>query len=267
MPATTETLRAALAIQADYVPALVALAGTQIRAGKPDAALADARRLQREQPDSPVGYALEAEILAAQKKFVDAAAAMQKAAARRPSPILAARVFALFIAANKPDAASMFAQRWEKEHPNDATFRSLIAQHRQVTGDIAGAINGYRAALEADPDNVVALNNLAWLLNEDGRSEARDYAERAYNLAPLNPNVVNTYGWVLVTQDEAKRGVELLRAAAALAPADLRLRMTLARGLIKAGDRDAARRELENVVKRDTRSVVKPEAEKLLRQL
>lgn len=43
-------------------------------------------------------------------------------------------------------------------------------------GRKAGAEAAYRAALNANPDNPVALNNLAWLLAEDNR--ALDEAER-----------------------------------------------------------------------------------------
>ena len=259
--------RKALAIQPDFGPALVALATTHLIAGKPDEAIAEARRLQRERPKAGIGFALEAELLAAQKKFTEALPPMREAIARQPSPGLASRQYALLVAAGRLGDANAFADRWIKEHPKDAGFLALVGQQRQATKDAAGAIAVYRAALEIDPDNVVVLNNLAWLLNEQGKPEARDLAERAYRLAPLNASVVDTLGAVMLKQGDTARGVALLRQATNLAPQDPRLRLNLARALAKSGDKAGARREIEHVVNRDPRAPVKAEAEQLLREL
>ena len=65
--------RKALALQPDNTTTLVTLATTQLIAGKPDEAIAEARRLQKERPNAAVGYLLESELLAAQKKPAEAA--------------------------------------------------------------------------------------------------------------------------------------------------------------------------------------------------
>lgn len=262
-----EAQRKALAIQADYAPALVALATTYLMSGKPDEAIAEARRLQRERPKAGIGFALEAELLAAQKKFAEALPPMREAILRQPSPGLASRQYALLGAAGRTSDANAFADRWIKEYPKDAGFLALVGQQRLAAKDNAGATAAYRAALEIEPDNVVVLNNLAWLLNEQGRPEARDLAERAYRLAPLNASVVDTLGTVVLKQGDTARGVALLRQATNLAPQDPRMRLNLARALAKSGDKAGARRELEYVVNRDPRAPVKAEAEKLLREL
>jgi hypothetical protein len=51
----------------------------------------------------------------------------------------------------------------------------------------------YRAALKADDDNVVALNNLAWLLVQDGRSldEAEVLIKRALAGNPIQSEPVS----------------------------------------------------------------------------
>ena len=53
--------------------------------------------------------------------------------------------------------------------------------------------------VEAAPNDVVTLNNLAYLLMTDlGKpKEAHEYAKRAAALAPTNANVLDTYGWNL----------------------------------------------------------------------
>jgi len=259
--------RKALALQPDYMPTVVAIATTYLIAGKPDDAVAEARKLQRERPKAAIGYTLEAEILTAQKKFAEATVPMKEALARQPSAMLATRQFALLNAAERSSEANAFADRWMKEHPKDAAFLSMVGQQRQSRKDVAGATAAYRAALDIDPDNIIVLNNLAWMLNEQGRPEAREYAERAFRLAPLQPNVVDTYGTVLVRSGDTKRGLEMIRMAMNLQPGDARFRVNYARGLAKTGDKAGARRELEQVVSTSPGSPAKAEAEQLLRQL
>lgn len=259
--------RKALTIQADHSPSLVALAATYLISGKPDEAIAEARRLQRERPKAAMGYALESELLAAQKKYADAVAPMHEALTRQPTPMLAARQYGLLVAAGRIADANAFADRWTREHAKDAAFLNLVGQQRQLANDKAGAAAAYRAALEVEPENVVVLNNLAWLLSEAGKPEARELAEHAYRLAPLNPSIVDTLGTVLVRQGDTARGLALLRMATNLAPQDPRLRLNLARGLVKSGDKAGARREVEQVMSRAPRAPVKAEAEQLLREL
>jgi len=57
----------------------------------------------------------------------------------------------------------------------------------------------YEAALQADPDNRMALNNLAYLLVDrlDRPAEALPYAERAKRLTPDDASVLDTLGHVL----------------------------------------------------------------------
>jgi putative PEP-CTERM system TPR-repeat lipoprotein len=259
--------RKALALQPDNTTTLVTLATTQLIAGKPDEAIAEARRLQKERPRAAVGYLLESELLAAQKKPAEAAAAMKEALERSPTGMFAARSYVLLAQAGKPAEAKALAARWAKDHPDDASFPNLLGQYLQSTNDQDGATASYRAALAIEPDNVVVLNNLAWLLNERGRPEAREYAERAYRLAPLNASIVDTYGVVLMKQGDTKRGLEMLRIATRLAPADPRLRISLARALVATGDKAGAKRELEVAMQADARLPARAEAEKMLREL
>ncbi|MFX5710096.1 hypothetical protein ABTE34_21650, partial [Acinetobacter baumannii] len=75
-----------------------------------------------------------------------------------------------------------------------------LAAHWQIAaGDWAAAID----TLEGLRDRVgnrdaALLGELAAAYSGDGQDDvARVYAARAYDLAPLNPAVVDVYGWVL----------------------------------------------------------------------
>ncbi len=118
--------------------------------------------------------------------------------------------------------------------------------------------------MKLDPDNALLLNNLAWVLAETGDPKAREYAATAYRQAPFNPNVMDTLGWAEVQVGDAQKGVELLRAASNLAPGNADIRLHLAKGLIKTGDKVGAKKALEPLSQLDQASPARAEADKLL---
>ena len=62
------------------------------------------------------------------------------------------------------------------------------------------------------PNDAVALNNLAWVLQLRGVERARSMAQRAYTLAP-SPESADTLGWVMTARGDAQGAVALLRQA------------------------------------------------------
>jgi tetratricopeptide (TPR) repeat protein len=74
----------------------------------------------------------------------------------------------------------------------------------------------YRRALEAAPDAVAALNNLAWNLSERGGNidEALKFAERATELMPKSPSVNDTLGWIYIKKGVYMKAVSHLEYAA-----------------------------------------------------
>ena len=60
---------------------------------------------------------------------------------------------------------------------------------------------------------------------------------------------MDTLGTLLVDQGNVSRGVQVLRDATTLAPDSGAIRLHLAQGLIKAGQKNEARKELEDLQK------------------
>jgi putative PEP-CTERM system TPR-repeat lipoprotein len=257
------TLRQVIAADPDQNRALVALAKTFVISGHPEDAIAEARKLQKDRPKRALGYALEGEVLAAQAKWPQAAAAYRDAIAREPISLLAVRRYEALQKVGPADA-SAFAVQWARDHPTDVTLIAFIAQQNLVRKDYRTAISNYQEALKLDPDNPLLLNNLAWVLAETGDPKAREYAASAYRQAPFNPNVIDTLGWAEVQIGDAQKGVELLRAASNLAPSNSDIRLHLAKGLIKTGDKAGAKKALEPLSKLGETSPARAEADKLL---
>lgn len=266
-PAAIDNERKALALQPGLAAAWGSLAKTYLAAGKADSALDEARKLQKEHPDKAIGYALEAAIFGAQKKWPDAIAAYHAAFKRENTPILALGNYMALRSAGRTDEAGKFAAQWIKDHPQDPTLIEVRAEQAQQQKDYGAAVSGYKRVLEINPDNIAALNNLAWVLTEQGKPEALEYAERAHRLAPFNPNILDTLGWTAARTGDPKRGAQLLKMASALAPQENEIRLHLAKALMDAGDKAGAKQALTELSKLDKDSPLRIEAEKLLATL
>src|SRR5262249_17466698 len=77
------------------------------------------------------------------------------------------------------------------------------------------AIERYRRVIAATPNDVLALNNLAYLIavRAGKPAQALPYADRAARLAPRDANVLDTLAWVHYLSGNARRAETLLAAA------------------------------------------------------
>lgn len=73
----------------------------------------------------------------------------------------------------------------------------------------------YDKAIEADPDNYMALNNCAYFMAENGSNlgKAELYASIATASNPANPTYLDTYAWVLFRKKEYAKAREQIDAA------------------------------------------------------
>lgn len=111
-------------------------------------------------------------------------------------------------------AENILAKGLEANTDNPILLFRLAAM-REDSGKVAQANLGYRRILEKMPNHVPALQKLALNLSADAAklTEARTFAERAYNLNRNEPAIQDTYGWVLVQSGDEKKGIPLLESA------------------------------------------------------
>jgi Flp pilus assembly protein TadD len=159
------------------------------------------------------------------------------------------------------------AEKWVLHHPKDVSVITYLAQRDIAEKRYAEAEKRYALALQRDPNNPFVLNNLAWVSFELKQPKALAYAERANEIAPNTPEIMDTLGWMLTQSGERERGVELLARASEMAPQAHAIRLNLAKALVKAGRKDAARKELEVLAKLDSKLPVQREASALLANL
>ncbi len=267
LPATVQALRRALAIAPDMFEAQRAIASTLLAAGKPDQALVEVRNIQRHRPKDAIGWIMEGDLHSHLQKWNEAEKAYRSALTKSQASLVITRLHATLVSNGKPAEADGLAAKWSKEHPDDMLVPLYMAQQDMSANRYAAAVERYKALLVRQPGNAVILNNLAWAAGEIKDPKALEYAEAAFKLAPENPAILDTLGWILVSGKEDARGIDLLRKAVDLAPQAGNIRLHLAKALLKTGDKGGARKELETLVKNVEAVPSKDEAAALLKTL
>jgi len=205
----------ALEIDSDDLRSQTTMALVEMGDGNADQALQIAAELKALYPESATPINLEADIYFAQQQFEQAAALYREAFEISPSSILARRAFQAARSAGRDDAAETL-EVWIADNPDDATTTLFLAQENDRLGVSAEAIVLYERVLAGDPNNVAALNNLAWILNEQGDSDkAEPLARKAYKLRPDIGSVADTLGWILLRQGKIEEAADFIEEAAA----------------------------------------------------
>lgn len=96
--------------------------------------------------------------------------------------------------------------------------------------------------LARSPLDLDALNNLAWLYQSRGDQRAVALSQRARQLGPGNPSVLDTAGWIQLRLGDPRLGLSLLQQAARLAPANPDIQYHLAAALVESGQVGAGKK-------------------------
>lgn len=230
-------------------------------------ALKSARELQRYYPESGLGYQLEGSLELQRGKFKEAEQALREAYARTPNSEIVLSLYRARQELGDGAGAREVLAEWLKKTPDDTRVRLLLASRLQADGAQKQAVAQYEKVRDAEPDNVIVWNNLAWLYLEGGDSRALRYAERAYELAPERAEIIDTYGWMLVQRGDINKGLDMLKAAASRAPHIPSIQYHVAVAMEKSGNPDGARKELQRILNSQRPFPERPDAQQLLQRL
>ncbi len=243
-----QTLRKVLALQPETIEAQNMLITIHRSRNAIDEALRVARDVQRQRPKAALGYVMEGELMMSASKADQAIKAYREALSRERTATNVTRLHAALERDDKAADARALVDGWLKDNPKDVEVLLYLGDVALVRKSLDEARTRYEAALARSADNVIALNNLAWIAAQQKDARARSYAEKAHALAPRNPAVLDTYGSILLAAGEIDRGLQMMREAVTAAPVAYDLRLNLARGLAEAGRKADARKELEPLV-------------------
>ncbi|HVM98476.1 MAG TPA: XrtA/PEP-CTERM system TPR-repeat protein PrsT, partial [Candidatus Acidoferrales bacterium] len=146
----------------------------------------------------------------------------------------------------KAGEATQVLQQFVTAHPDDFGAGVALAGLILKQGDRSGAISRYQALMARHGDNAVVLNNLAWLYFETKDPRALETARRANALAPRNPEVADTLGWILIQQGAgADEAVKFLEVASGARPNDPSIQYHVAVAYERLNRRTEARRAVD----------------------
>ncbi|MCZ8258063.1 MAG: tetratricopeptide repeat protein [Inhella sp.] len=270
-PAARRAIQQALRLRPDSVEALAHLAQLEAAERRPAQALAAARRMQALQPKDPRGLALEGKLRLQARQWAAAETAL-RAALRLEEQAgnqgdIAADLHRALRAQRQDAEAERFASGWQRAHPRDAVFLLHLGEAALARGQLADVEPLLRTVLALQPDNPDVMNNLAWIGQQLGRSDALSLAERACALRPQAPSHLDTLALLQAQHGRHDEALVTQHRAIELAPDNPHLRLTLARIHLLAGDKASARRELERLDGLGDAFAGRPQVQALLRTL
>jgi tetratricopeptide (TPR) repeat protein len=188
-----QATRAAARVEAQsrHAPASAAhlhlLADAQKKAGRSEAARATLAQLAKLRPNSPMPLLEGAQ--------VELAAGDREAARKRLEELV-------------------------KLQPNSSEAWSQLAQVYEMQGHMTLATSAYERAVALDKNNLVAANNLAWRLVEDGGDLTRALilAQTARAANPHNADFADTLGWIYFRMGSVTEAEKQLKDALRLQP-------------------------------------------------
>jgi putative PEP-CTERM system TPR-repeat lipoprotein len=262
-PLARAALMKALELKPDHLPARLALVDVAVKSGALQEARAAALDIQKRFPGLGAGFRAEAQVLDAMKQPVAAEKLLRDTLARIPDRDLVLALNALLVAGNRGADADRVVDEWLAKHPDD--FQTILAagERRMGRGEYREAAAWYQRALKSKPQDIIALNNLAWVLGKLGDPKSLEYGKRALAQAPRNAALLDTVGALNVQFGHVAEGVKDLEAAVAQAPGAVGVRINLARGLIKVGRKDEAEVHLGEAMKLATTEAVRKEIDQL----
>ncbi len=216
--AATQAVDRALSIQGNNIRALTAAAQLANLAGNRDAANGFVDRLKSLEAESGLGSELEADLLLANNDRSGALEIYRQTWESVASSSAASKLYLALLRGGQQQEASDFLSEWLSAKPQDGAANMFMGMNHQAANRESDAILRYETALRSLPNNVIALNNLAWMYQDSNPERALELAVRAVQLDPENADVLDTFGWLLYKQNRADEAIQVLQRAQQLSP-------------------------------------------------
>jgi len=211
-------------------------------------ALAVAQLVDESNPELSLGKILKGDIYFAEKKYPEALQNYQRAYQKKPSTQTLDKILKTMLVQNKRNDASRFLQQELEKNPDNTLIQLRLASLYQSSKQYDLAIKHYESVLANQPDNLIVLNNLAWLYSQQNNPKALELAQQAYTKAPKSAAIADTYGYILLKNGKANESLTVLKHAAQLAPEIAEIQLHLAEAYIATQQKSQAKEILQLII-------------------
>jgi putative PEP-CTERM system TPR-repeat lipoprotein len=233
----------------DPVRGMTLKVNAYMRAGEADRAMEQATQVVTLNPNSAHGYMLQAGILEARNQRAQAMETLRKGLARDKANVQALMQLGMLQArAGELDQALATYDQILSIQREFAPASAAQGMVLHQAGRLKEAERKYQEALQKDPNNVLALNNLANLQVGKDKRKALELAVRAFKVEPGNPAIMDTLGQALLENGHPQEAVKILERAAAMVPDNGTVLYHYALASKAAGNKDAAATALQKAV-------------------
>ena len=217
----------------------------------PDKAMARLNAQIEKSPKNSGFYDLLAQLQIQDKNLDQAVATAQKAMQMNPGDAEAVMLYTQ-LQVNRGQAANAINawEQWLSAHPTDANALAIVGTLEESRGDNAKAEAYYKKALQNDPKQSVAANNLAYrmLLNGENVDVALTLAQTARQKTPNSPNTADTLAWAYYYKGTYAFARDLLEDAVKADPKNATMEYHLGMVYSKLKDKNNASIHLKKAV-------------------
>jgi tetratricopeptide (TPR) repeat protein len=242
-PESTSLLEQALQYDPNSIGAMRRLINYDLFKKQPAQAVARLNAQIAKSPKNSGFYDLLAQLQIQNKNLDQAAATAQKAIEVNPDDGEAVAIYAQLQAQRGLVANAVGAwEQWSKVHPNNAGGMAILGTLEESRGDTRKAEDYYKKALQIQPAQPIAANNLAYLMLQNGENVdvALTLAQTARRAMPNSPNSADTLAWAYYFKGTYGYARDLLEDAIKINPNSAAMQYHLGMVYSKLGDRSNA---------------------------
>jgi Flp pilus assembly protein TadD len=250
-PEGAALLEQALQFDPNSVDALRGLVGYDLFIKQPDHALARLNAQIAKEPKNSNFYDLMAQYQIQSKNMDQAAAAAQKAMQLNPDDGEAVAIFAqLELQRGQTPSAVSAWEQYSKSHPTNAGALALLGTLEESRGDNPKAESYYRKALQIQPHQPIAANNLAYRMLQNGENVdvALSLAQTARQAMPNSSTTADTLAWAYYFKGTYAFARDLLEEAIKTDPSSPAMQYHLGMVYSKLRDKNNASMHLKKAM-------------------
>jgi tetratricopeptide (TPR) repeat protein len=250
-PEGAALLEQALQYDPNSIPAMRALVSYDLSRKQPGQAVARVNAQIAKSPKNSGFYDLLAQLQVQSRNLDQAVATVQKAMQVNPDDSEAAFIYAQLQVQRGQTANAIGAwEQWSKAHPGNAGALATLGMLEESRGDKRKAEDYYRKALQIQPAQPLASNNLAYLMLENGENVdvALTLAQTARRGMPNSPNSADTLAWAYYYKGTYAFARDLLEDGIKINPDSQTMHYHLGMVYSKLGDKNNAAIHLKKAI-------------------